>query len=820
MDNTAVDDIARALRHHQAGALADAEQAYRSVLARDPGNVDALHLLGVIRLQGGDAIEAETLLRRSLERLPSAKSFSNLGAALRRQNRRSDAIDAFRKALTMKPDYAEAHANLAGALRSDGQTRAADQLGRRPLRLGANPTAARLDRPAAYGSPADLGDTEYKRGRFAQAAAAYRRALIEQPDRAGLWSNIAAARRQGGLSDDAMSGFRTALILDPLNADAHTNFGNELKALGQADAATAAHRRAAILRPDLPAAYNNMGSVLGHEATPAPGLYRRALMIRRDYADAYYNFGSSLKAVGDEDRAEPALRRALVLRPDYVSAYNNLTLLRRDLGDPEHAIRLQTRSLRVQPDNPESHLNLALLHMLQGAFAEGFDHYEWRFRGEALKPLWRPFSQPQWRGEPGNGRTLLLWSEQGLGDTLQFARYVPMAQARGWRVILEAPRSLHRMLSALGTEVTLREREAPLPNFDAHCPLLSLPLAFGTTVRTVPAPVPYLAAQPERRAAWRSRLPGDGLRVGIVWQGNPVGKIDRGRSYPLAAAAPLARIPGVTLISLQRIHGLEQLDSLPAGMKVEVLGADVDAGDDAFVDTAAIAEELDLIVSSDTAVAHLAGALGRPVWLALQTHADWRWLQGRDDSPWYPATRLFRQPHSGDWVSVFDRMAEELKAVVDGDTARLRPPPPAVPNAPVSTAPPPTFSAIRVEVSPGELLDKLTILAIKLERIEDPDKRRNVAVEHALLSQTAADALPPSAELADLTGQLKAINERLWVIEDDIRDCERAGNFGETFIELARSVYRINDERATVKRSINTLLNSGLVEEKSYKSYT
>jgi hypothetical protein len=255
---------------------------------------------------------------------------------------------------------------------------------------------------------------------------------------------------------------------------------------------------------------------------------------------------------------------------------------------------------------------------------------------------------------------LLLHAEQGLGDILQFCRYAPLLAERGAEVVLEVPRTLVRLLGGLSGKVTLVARGDPLPDFDLHCPLMSVPGRLATTVEMIPAPVPYVAADAVRAAHWTARLPADGLRIGIGWQGNPAGTVDRGRSAPLAAFAPLARVPGVRLISLQRHHGLDQLERLPDGMTVDTLGGDFDSGPDAFLDAAVVMANLDLVISTDTAIVHLAGALGRPVWVALKAVPHWTWMIDREDSPWYPSARLFRQVTDGDWRGVFDRMAAEL----------------------------------------------------------------------------------------------------------------------------------------------------------------
>jgi hypothetical protein len=314
----------------------------------------------------------------------------------------------------------------------------------------------------------------------------------------------------------------------------------------------------------------------------------------------------------------------------------------------------------------------------------------------------------------------------------------------------------------------------------------------------VPAEVPYLDAEPALVEAWRDRLGSyPGFKVGIVWQGNPQFRFDRLRSIPLAQFAPLARVPGVHLLSLQKGAGRDQLPALRGYFPVIDLGPQLNETTGPFLDTAAVMKNLDLVITSDTSAAHLAGALGVPVWVALHDVPDWRWLLEREDSPWYPTMRLFRQTRPGQWEDVFDRIAEALRRRL-GAPAVLRP--------------------LTVEVAPGELIDRITILEIKSERITDVAKRHHVGTELALLVAARDRAVPGSAELARLATELKAVNEALWRIEDEIRLCERDEDFGPRFVALARSVYHTNDRRAALKRRINELLRSDLMEEKSYVS--
>jgi len=292
----------------------------------------------------------------------------------------------------------------------------------------------------------------------------------------------------------------------------------------------------------------------------------------------------------------------------------------------------------------------------EGAFEAGWREYEWRWRLPGAIPP-RHQTLPAWQGEPANGRTLLVWWEQGFGDTVQFVRYLPMLVRQGWRVVLEVHPAQFRLFSPQEGVVIVAQGD-PLPECDVQCALLSLPFLCGTRPETIPWDSPYLQADPAATAVWRARLPEGGVRVGLVWQGSPDHKDDRNRSIPLTCFAPLAAVPGGHLLSLQKNYGLDQLAGLPEGMSVQTLGPDYDRGQ--FRETAAVIMALDLVIAVDTSVAHLAGALGRPVWLALPVVPDWRWGLGREESPWYPTMRLFRQTERGRWDDVFARMADAL----------------------------------------------------------------------------------------------------------------------------------------------------------------
>jgi hypothetical protein len=434
------------------------------------------------------------------------------------------------------------------------------------------------------------------------------------------------------------------------------------------------------------------------------------------------------------------------------------------------------------------------LMLTLGDFENGLEGYEARWlKGKSIaEALGTRFET--WKGPGRKAKRVLVLNDHGLGDTIQFFRYLPLMAAAGVDATFVCPPRLRRLLSS---KTNLRFADSPPEGepFDAQIAISSLPYAFGTRLETIPAAVPYLAAEPALREMWLKRIGAEGFKIGVAWQGNPDPEADRARSMPLAALAPLAGIPSVRLISLQKGEGEEQLSSLPPSMPVQALGANFDAGADAFVDTAAVMTCLDLIITCDTSVAHLAGALAVPVWVALKSDAEWRWLTGRADSPWYPTMRLFRQSRRGVWADVFEAMAHELAQLAERRTAS---------------------HILSMPCSLGELVDKITILRIKAERIREPQKLANVHRELKLLKRLACEDGAPGSSLDVLTNQLAHVNARLWTIEDALRACEREGDFGPRFVALARSVYCENDTRAAIKRAINTLMSSALVEEKSY----
>jgi hypothetical protein len=491
---------------------------------------------------------------------------------------------------------------------------------------------------------------------------------------------------------------------------------------------------------------------------------------------------------------------------DHVGALIALANALRELGKFDDALRVLSHTLKVSPDNTNALSSAALTFFYKEDWERAWKSFDVRLRLMKQPPVvtmpgpdGKPVPKPMWRSGPVPP-SLLVMGEQGLGDTIMFARFLPLLTASGARVVCAVQERLFALLKNLDPKIELRpmEKAGNLTGIKSWTLMMHLPQALGIKPEDLAQQVPYFSADPERTARWKNKIGEHGFKVGIVWQGNPDLRIDQGRSSPLAAFAPLAEIPNVRLISLQTHHGLDQIKGAPFADKIELLGDDFDSGPDGFLDTAAVMENLDLVVTVDTAIGHLAGALNRPtITLLKAVGADWRWLHKRGDNVWYPSVRLFRQKMPGEWNELLMRVATEVRTRAEEKLAGQ------YPVAPVSV---------------GELLDKIAILDIKRERIADSDKRANVEREFAALS-AARDKLSLNGAIAPLVADLKKVNEALWEIEDDIRECEAKSDFGPRFIELARSVYKQNDKRAALKAEVNKLCNSALREEKSHKHY-
>jgi tetratricopeptide (TPR) repeat protein len=656
-------------------------------------------------------------------------------------------------------------------------------------------------RPApepAEGDPLALiqaGVALAQQGRLDDALPLLERAVRIAPNHPQARLNFGAALAASGRPAEAAGQLREAVRLKPDYVEAHFNLGNVLRDARRTTEAIDHFRAAIGFRPDHAGAITNLALALTSARRPAEAvpLLQHAARLDPSAKETHNNLGLALADLGRFAEAEAAFGRALELDPRFADALSNLAGVHHELGRMDEALGYYDLALGFAPEASSIRYNRSLALLKNGDYDRGWTEYEWRWRRGTESD--RAYPGPRWDGSALDGRTVLVWTEQGLGDVIQFVRYVPFVRARGGRVVVECPVRLQPLIATCpGVDVVVTEGE-PLPAYDCQIPLMSLPGLFRTTPQTVPWNGPYVAADPQRVATWGRRLgPESGFKLGLAWQGNPHYRLDRFRSAPLAAFAPLAEVPGVRLFGLQVGPGAAQIASVGPRFRVVDLKPDPDPRSGAFLDAVAILAHLDLVVTIDSAVAHLAGALGVPVWVALSGVSDWRWGVGRSDTPWYPTMRLFRQRTLGDWTEVFEQMAGEL----------------------AHGAGPPGGCAVPVEIAPGEVLDKITILELKAARLTDPEQLAHVRAELAALESARAARVPAVAGLAGLVRELAEVNAAIWAVEEELRAFERAGEFGPEFVAAARAVYRNNDRRAAVKRRINERVGARFVEQKSY----
>jgi Flp pilus assembly protein TadD len=511
----------------------------------------------------------------------------------------------------------------------------------------------------------------HQNGRIGEAEYVYKQILAARPDHFGCLHALGVALHQLGDHAQAVRLIGQALKQNPRDAIALNNLGSALAVQGRLAEALVSFSSAVAARPDYAEAYVHCGGVLrelGRDAEAIEG-YDHALALRQDLAEAHCGRGTALANLRRLDEAIQSYDRALKLRPDFAEAHCGRGIAFAELDRIDEALDGFAQAQSLRPDYAEAHVNEATHRLLLGDFERGFEKYEWRWQTARFKTNKRSFAQALWRGSGDiAGKTILLYGEQGFGDTIQFARYVPLVAALGARIVLEVPGPLQALTASLPGKPQIVAAGDPLPDFDVQCPLLSLPLAFRTRVDTIPCDIPYLSAPVAKAAAWRERLGAHAKpRIGMVWAGNPrkdqphIHRLDHERSLVLDQMAPLFDVNACSFYSLQK--GDDAQKQLREGPWRDHV-VDFTHGLHDFSDTAALIENLDLVISVDTSLLHLAGALGKPVWLMNRYNTCWRWLRERDDSPWYPSLRQFRQDATRDWGPVIGRIAAALRDYV------------------------------------------------------------------------------------------------------------------------------------------------------------
>ncbi len=606
-----------ATKAHQQGRLADAERIYGDVLRQQPKHFEALHRLGIIAAQTGRTERAVELFRKAIKfHAIAAPIHRNLGIALLELGRPKEALLSFDKAIALKPDYVECH-NSRGLM----------------LQILQQPEDALAAYDKAIALKPEFAEAHYNRGltlrnlqRPMDALAAHDRAIA-------LKSNFPEAHYNRGLvlqefqrPAEALAAYDKAIALKPVFAEPYTSRGNILQELRQLEDALASHDGAIALKPDFAEAHSNRSNTLMYLMRPAEALSScdKAIALRPDFPEAYNNRGNILQDLKRYEEALAAYETATKLRPHYVEAYNNRSLLL----------------------------------LLMGRFEQGWREHEWRKKRPDGSIATAPYRQPLWLGEEDiAGKTLFIWCEQGFGDTIQFCRYAKLAAARGAKVIMAVQRPLLGLLKQTSQGIEIIDESNVPSDFDYHCPLMSLPLAFKTTLETIPAEARYIKSDEERRLLWADRLgPKTKRRIGLVFSGSTTHRIYN-RSMPLEAVFTMLD-SDIDWVCLQKEISEDDATALRQDGRIAFFGDDLRD----FSDTAALLDAMDLVITIDTSVAHLAAAMGKPVWILLPYSADWRWLLDRNDSPWYPSARLFRQREINNWTGVTEDVKNQLAA--------------------------------------------------------------------------------------------------------------------------------------------------------------
>jgi tetratricopeptide (TPR) repeat protein len=580
------------------------------------------------------------------------------GLARQQAGRLADAEKIYNHILAVWPDHFDSR-HLLGVIFLQ-RDKYAEALRHIDLALKKNPNNA----PALNNRGVALKGLD----RIEEALLSFERAVSLQAHYADALSNRGDALHKLKRFAEALTSCDRAIALRPDFAEAHSNRANALHALNRFEESLVSCDRAIALRPDFAEAHTNRGNTL-HDLCrfeEALASHDRALALRPDFAEAHSNRGNTLQELKRFEEALAGYDRAIMLRPDFAEAYSNRGNAQREVNRFEEALASFDRAIALRPDFAEAHFSAALCLLLTGELTRGWQRYEWRWETDQLKNETRNFVQPQWMGsEEIAGKTILIYAEQGFGDTIHFCRYIPRIAERAGRVIFEVQKPLRELMSTLAGGAQIIARGDALPDFDICCPLLSLPLAFGTRLDTIPPETPYLFATETKKKAWRDRIgTRNGPRIGLVWAGDPrkwlpnAHRIDRQRSIEFDRLAPLFEITGCEFYSLQKgEHAVTQLRHSPRRHRVIDWTNELDD----FSDTAALIDNLDLIVAVDTSVAHLAGALGKPLWLLNRYNTCWRWLLDRTDSPWYPTAHLFRQDETRDWDQVIAAVADALQ---------------------------------------------------------------------------------------------------------------------------------------------------------------
>jgi len=632
--------------------LDQADDVLRCALTLEPDNADANHLLAIAMLRKDQHLDlAISHIERALEIVPRQPLYINsLGTAYWQAGRLQEARDQFEGLIAIQPDYVEAHYNLANTFRS---------LQEYDLAIVNYCKTIDLD-PGFTDAYNDLGLIWHGRQQFDLAVEQFELAIEVDPSRYQFYVNLSGSLQSLRELDRALVAIQNAISLSPEDGKLLNNLGTIYLDQGNQGEAKRAFTSAIELLPEYPIPAFNLGYVqfLEEDYQASLSSFDLALGINPKWSSAWINRSNTLYVLDRYEEAIAGYKKALEIDPNIAVAHKNLGSAYRRLGAPQCAISHFSKALVIQPDHAKSHLGLAMAYLKSGELSKAWRHYEWRFEAtHANFGANFDLNRPLWRGEPLAEKTLLIIGEQGAGDLIQFVRYSEQVSALGAKLKLICAPELVRLMQRTGTFDSVHDRSGQWPqDYDYYIPLLSLPGLFETTLESIPGTVPYLLHDAARGNYWKNRIGRDSISIGLIWSGNPEQLENTYRSCPLSQLQPLLEIEDVTFYSIQKGAGAAEIHDLPDPGKI------TDYTDELrdFAETADLISALDLIISIDTSTAHLAGALGKPVWTLLWHAHCWRYLTGRRDSPWYPGMRLFRQPQLGDWKSVVQEVGRDL----------------------------------------------------------------------------------------------------------------------------------------------------------------
>jgi tetratricopeptide (TPR) repeat protein len=616
--------LSLAIQHYNAGNFVESERICKNILSERPEQFDVLHLLGVISLEQGNFDAAINYFEKAIKlKETNPYAYFNLGNVYAKKGDVDQAILCYEKAVRLNPQFADAYHNLAFLLQ--------------------------------------------KKGCFDEAIDNYKMSLKLNPELIDAYYNIGTILQDRKQLDEAEAYYKMALRHDPAYVDSYYNLAGIYRDKEQFDDAVKYYQRALQFNTNLFDANLNLGVILGKkgDVDNAITYYQKAMQLNPNQIGIHNAIGSILREKGMLDEAIRHFRKELLIHPDNADAFCNMGNVLHEKRQMDEAISYYKKAMELNPEHIDAHWGFALTLLLQRDFPQGLREFEWRLKIHQLILKRHVYSEPMWNGSDISGKRILLISEQGIGDTIQFIRYVPLVAQRGAKIVVQCHKELTSLIRGMDNIEAVVSHDEHIEGFDTYCYLLSLPHIFNTIPETIPVRIPYVTADPVLRDKWKERFSDDDgkIRVGLVWSSNPKNTmLHYKKSFSLHTFSPLTNFNGVTFYSLQKGEAAAEVKNPPVGMKLVDYTEEISD----FSDTSALIENLDLVISVDTAVAHLAGAMGKRVWTLLPFVPDWRWMLDREDSPWYPTMRLFRQPSGGDWAAVIAQVRDELLKLLGG----------------------------------------------------------------------------------------------------------------------------------------------------------